>query len=198
MYIYIYICTCVLSRVWLFVTPWTVARQAPLSRNTGMGCYFLLQEIFSTSGSNPCLLCLLYWQMDFFYHCTTREYRTCKSYLYSLWISTNLKFYLLIIQTKRHNVTSTPEAHGGPLPITFLPKEWASWPLTLHTRAAQPALSPPSPLHPPLPNSVSSCQQKINQLTYKRNGNFHLSQIEDSNPGRASQKALRSVPPIRA
>ena len=32
---------CVLSRVWLFVTPWTVARQAPLS----MG--FLKQESWS-------------------------------------------------------------------------------------------------------------------------------------------------------
>ena len=26
-----YVCACVLSRVWLFGTPWTVARQAPLS-----------------------------------------------------------------------------------------------------------------------------------------------------------------------
>ena len=39
-----------LSCVWLFVTPWTVAHQAPLSmgfpaKNTGMGCHFLLQFI---------------------------------------------------------------------------------------------------------------------------------------------------------
>ena len=50
-----------------------------------------------------------------FYHCTTMEYRTCKSYLYSLWISTNLKLYLLIIQTKRCNITSTLEACLGSL-----------------------------------------------------------------------------------
>ena len=36
-----------------FVTPWTVARQAPVSmefsrKNTGVGCYFLLQGIFPT------------------------------------------------------------------------------------------------------------------------------------------------------
>ena len=40
------------------VTPWTVAQQAPLSmgfslqENTGVGCHFHLQEIFSTQGLN--------------------------------------------------------------------------------------------------------------------------------------------------
>ena len=41
-------------------------------KNTGVGCHFLLQGIylpnpgsnFSTQGSNPHLLCLLYWQVD--------------------------------------------------------------------------------------------------------------------------------------
>ena len=34
------------------------------SKNTGVGCYFLLQGIFPTQGSNPCLLCLLlHWQV---------------------------------------------------------------------------------------------------------------------------------------
>ena len=45
-----------LSHVQLFVTPWTVAYQAPLSwdfpdKNTGVGCHFLLQGIFPTQGS---------------------------------------------------------------------------------------------------------------------------------------------------
>jgi hypothetical protein len=49
------------SRVRLFVTPWTVSLQAPLSmdspgKNTGVGCRALLQGIFSTQGSNPYLL----------------------------------------------------------------------------------------------------------------------------------------------
>ena len=53
----------------LFVTTWTVARQAPLSwdslgKNTGVGCRFLLQGIFPTQGSNVCLLCPLHWQAD--------------------------------------------------------------------------------------------------------------------------------------
>ena len=31
---------------------------------TGVGCDFLLQEMFLTQGLNPILLCLLYWQVD--------------------------------------------------------------------------------------------------------------------------------------
>ena len=57
-----------LSRVWLFVTTWTAACQAPLSigfpgKNTGVGWYFLLQGIFLGQGSN---LRILHWQVDFF------------------------------------------------------------------------------------------------------------------------------------
>ena len=29
-----------------------------------MDCHFLIQGIFPTQGSNPCLLCLLHWQAD--------------------------------------------------------------------------------------------------------------------------------------
>ena len=63
-------CVCTLSCNEL-CDPWTVARQAPLSKefsrickNTGTGCHFLLQGIFLTQGSNPCLLHLLHWQVD--------------------------------------------------------------------------------------------------------------------------------------
>ena len=42
-----------LSCVWLFATPWTLACKAPLPKNTGMGCPSVLQEIFLTQGSNP-------------------------------------------------------------------------------------------------------------------------------------------------
>ena len=34
------------------------------SRNTGMGCHFLLQGIFPTQRSNPRLWCLLHWEAD--------------------------------------------------------------------------------------------------------------------------------------
>ena len=32
-----------------------------LGKNTGVSCHALLQGIFPTQGSNPCLLCLLHW-----------------------------------------------------------------------------------------------------------------------------------------
>ena len=46
-----------LSRVWLFTTPRTVARQAPMAmefwiQNTGMGSHSLLQGIFQNQGLN--------------------------------------------------------------------------------------------------------------------------------------------------
>ena len=46
-----------LSRVWLFVTPWTVTCQAPPSMGFSrqeywVGCHCLLQGIFPTQGSN--------------------------------------------------------------------------------------------------------------------------------------------------
>ena len=48
----------VLSHVWLFETPWTVAHQAPLSldspgKNTEVGCHALLQGIFSDPEIEP-------------------------------------------------------------------------------------------------------------------------------------------------
>ena len=51
-------CAYSLSRVRLFVTPWTVARQVPLSmgspaKDTGVGCHALLQGIFPTQVLNP-------------------------------------------------------------------------------------------------------------------------------------------------
>ena len=59
---YINLCVCArVSSHSLFVAPRTVAYQAPLSmefsgKNTGVGCYCLLQGIFLTQGSNPNLL----------------------------------------------------------------------------------------------------------------------------------------------
>ena len=57
-----------LSCVLLFATLWTVAQNAllsmGLSKNTGVGCHFLLQGIFLTEGSNLRLLHLLQWRVD--------------------------------------------------------------------------------------------------------------------------------------
>ena len=53
-----------LSCVQFFVTPWTVASQAPLSMGFSRqeyysGCHFVLHGTFTTQGSN---LCLLHWR----------------------------------------------------------------------------------------------------------------------------------------
>ena len=42
-----------------FLCPWDFP-----GKNTGVGCYFLLQGIFLTQGSNLHLSCLLHWQAD--------------------------------------------------------------------------------------------------------------------------------------
>ena len=56
---------CVLSHVRLFVTPWTITTRLLCpwdfpGKNTRVGCGFLLQGIFLTQRSNPCLLKLLH------------------------------------------------------------------------------------------------------------------------------------------
>ena len=82
-------CVCTLSRFRLFGSPWTVAHQAPLSiefpsKNTGVGCHFLLQGIFPTQGSNPSFLHLFHWKAD---SLPLRH----KVTLYSLWLTSNLR-----------------------------------------------------------------------------------------------------------
>ena len=56
------------GRVLLFVTLWTVACQAPLSvgfsrQEYCSGLPYLPPWDLLTEGLNPCLLCLLYWQV---------------------------------------------------------------------------------------------------------------------------------------
>ena len=61
-------CTQLVSYVWLFATPWTVACQAPLTmefprQEYWSGLHFL-QGIFPAQWLNPSLLSLLRWQAD--------------------------------------------------------------------------------------------------------------------------------------
>ena len=49
-------------------------------RNTGVGCHFLLQGIFLTQGSNPCLL---HCKVDFFFFLTTEPLGKPASYIIS-------------------------------------------------------------------------------------------------------------------
>ena len=50
-------CLLLFSHVWLFVTQWTTRLlwDSP-GKSTGVGCHALLQRIFLTQGSNPCLM----------------------------------------------------------------------------------------------------------------------------------------------
>ena len=43
--------------------PGSSVRGTSQARITRVSCHFLFQRIFPTQGSNPCLLCLLYWQV---------------------------------------------------------------------------------------------------------------------------------------
>ena len=64
----VYVLSC-FSHVLLFVTPRTVAWQAPLSMGFSKQEYwsrllFPTQGIFPTQGSNSLLLCFMHWQVD--------------------------------------------------------------------------------------------------------------------------------------
>ena len=70
-----------------FVTPWTVACQAPLSmgytpgKNTGVGCHFLFQRIFLTQGSKSSLL-LGWWIL---HHWAIGEAESYGSSIFKIW-----------------------------------------------------------------------------------------------------------------
>ena len=64
-----WVCVQLLSPVWLFATPWTVAPRLLCpwdfpGKNTGVGCHFLLQGMFPAQGL---YLHLLHWQADSFF-----------------------------------------------------------------------------------------------------------------------------------
>ena len=60
----------VLSRVWLLETPWTVARQAPLSKGFSRQEHWSGLSFSRPRDQTPCLLCLLHWR-QVLYHQTT-------------------------------------------------------------------------------------------------------------------------------
>ena len=77
---------CVLShfnRVWLFTTPWTIARQAPLSMGfssqeywSGLPC--LPSGVLPNTGSNQTLLRFVHWQTFFFFFTISATWETSK------------------------------------------------------------------------------------------------------------------------
>ena len=91
-----------LSHIWFLMTPRTATCQAPLSmedfsKNTGVGCHFLLQGIFLTQGWNPSLLCLLQ-SRQILYHWLTWVLK-CIILLRHLNVSGRKTYYIKMIAT---------------------------------------------------------------------------------------------------
>ena len=63
-------------------------------KNTGVGCHALLQDIFPTQGSNPCLLWLLHCKW-ILYWCATREAHYNYSVLHCAVLSHSVMFDFL-------------------------------------------------------------------------------------------------------
>ena len=65
-----YVCACSVSHLRLFVTPWAIIHQAPLSVGffqaiiLELVCHLFICGIFLIHGSNARLLHLLHWQAD--------------------------------------------------------------------------------------------------------------------------------------
>ena len=60
-------------------------------KNTWVGCHFLLQGIFLTQESNPCLLCLQHCRWVLF-HWASREALNVNIFLYSLFLNAGWEF----------------------------------------------------------------------------------------------------------
>ena len=110
----------VLSHIQLVVTPQAARLLCPWNfpgKHTWAGCHFLLQGIFLTQGSNPCLLHLLHWQADSLPFAppgkpdlpitsTCRQYRQTEVYYVSItnlncWKSTSVN-KMVLTASSRH------------------------------------------------------------------------------------------------
>ena len=87
------------------------------SKNTGVGCHFLLQGIFPTQRSHPHLLCLRHWQVDSLPRCHLGS--PCVGINISYSITGDPAF--LVSGNKSHgSLTCIPErGHSGDYPVTL-------------------------------------------------------------------------------
>ena len=114
------VCAYLVSHVWLFATPWTVAHQAPLSMGFPrkmVSCHFLLQGIFPTQ-TQRLNQCLLHWWAD------------------SLPVS-HLLLLLLLSRFSRVRLCASPKTAaqpGSPVPGILQARHWNELPF-------------PSPMH---------------------------------------------------
>ena len=61
-----------------------------LSKNTRVGCHFLLQGILPTQGSNQRLLCLL-WLIHWYFQSSW-----CRELIFRIWLSTHILFFFIL------------------------------------------------------------------------------------------------------
>ena len=101
-----------------------------------MGCHDLLHGIFSTQGSNLCLLCLLHWQVD----------SLPLNYLQSPY---TYKCVLSCFSCIRLFATLWTVAHQAPLSMGFSRQEyWSGLPCPPPRHLPNPGIKPASPVSP--------------------------------------------------
>jgi len=137
---------CVLIHVQLFETPW-IRLLCPWDfpgRNTGVGCYFLLQGIFPTQGWNQCLLPLLNWQErhDFFTISATWEAQ------HAICCCSVAKSCLTLCDPMDCRTPGLPVPHHLP--------EFAQ----VHDNWINDAIQPPHPLSPYSPSAFNLSQHQ--------------------------------------
>ena len=129
-----------LSHVRLFATPRTVAYQAPApmgssSKNPGVGCHFLLQEIFPTQGLNPGLP-----------HCRQMLYRLSHQgspFLCACWVLSRFSRVCLFV------ILWTVAPRQGPLSMGFSKQEhWSGLPFPPPGELPDPGIKPTSLMSP--------------------------------------------------
>ena len=136
------VCAFLVSHVWLFATPWTVAHQAPLSMGFPrkmVSCHFLLQGIFPTQ-TQRLNQCLLHWWAD------------------SLPVS-HLLLLLLLSRFSRVRLCASPKTAaqpGSPVPGILQARHWNElpFPSPVHESESEvsqlcPTLSYPMDCSPP-------------------------------------------------
>ena len=114
---------CGQSGVQLFKTLWTAAHQAPRARdfpskNSGLGCHFLLRGTFPTQGWSTGLLRLLHWQV-IRYHLRHlgqqvhfRGWKVCSSFWATSlnitweWVNLVSRYYVQIMQSTNYRICS--------------------------------------------------------------------------------------------
>ena len=82
--------------LWIVATRLLCPWDSP-GKNTGVGCYALLQGIFLTLGWNPHFLSLLDWQEGYFTTSTTRETPKARYILLLLLLLSHFSWYILLI-----------------------------------------------------------------------------------------------------